>query len=250
LPLASLSDRRVIDALSMAVNAWSGRWFSGSGYSLKVANCRDTRRRVVPNNPEYVPVGSFVFLEDDAQNRQMVALFALDAPNSKPSLSGPDAVIVGDVAREIFDDLANTLAATINGTSDLREGDGLQLETQKEGLEIGLESDSSLPQLRLFVPLSALVRFRKSFIQSQYSSPTGGLSMSEALSEAHVDCHALLGQAHLSVAEMLKLETGDVLVLDQALGQAIKLTATDSGNLICQAEISQSDNCIQLKAAA
>ena len=250
LPIAACADDSVCRALSDVVSSWSSRWFAGAGYAMSPPVVRGLKSPFGASKPEWHSIGA-AFIDWNMADGIALARRSLDAPRPHPVTLDTDTVLLRTFADEILDDLGAAIQHKLNFKGD---SEALQLATsplaQSGGLDVHLDDSGNGPRLRIAIPAAHIVPFRKALIGSARTHVANPVRFSETVADANLHFMAVLGDAHISAADLTALAIGDVLVLNSSLSDPITLLSRDGKTHLLVAHVSQSNQCLLLSASA
>lgn len=247
LPLSTLEDPRIAQALAPVVERWSSRWFATGAYLLGRPALRQRGHSPLPSGSHWQNFGSIAFvsgIEDLAALGSRIA----DAPQVRAPLGESDASLLRQLAGEALNDFAASLELALDtrGLAIGSDGDGDPLD-RCDGLDFVLERDAGLPPLRFAIPAQALVPLRKSSIGSP-ARDFAPVQFAAAFESESLSFSVDLGLATLPIGDARRIAIGDVLVLDTRLNDAVPLTSERSRTAIAAIKLSQHAGRLRLSA--
>ena len=247
IPLSTLEDSRIAQALAQVVERWSSRWFANSAYRLGRPALRRRGHSPLPSGSHWQRFGGIPF-GFGTEDLPTLGCRIADAPRDRAPLGESDASLLRQLAAEALNDLAASLAIALD-TRELAtgsDGDGDPLD-RCDGLDFTLEQDAGLPPLRFAIPAQALVALRKSSIGS-LPRDFAPVQFDAALEGESVSFSVDLGLATLPIGDARRIAIGDVLVLDTRLNDAVLLTTDRSRTAIAAIKLSQRAGRLRLSA--
>lgn len=245
LPLSTLQDLRIAEALAPVVERWSSRWFATGAYRLGRPALRQRGHSPLSSGTYWRRFGGigFVFGIEDLPT---LGCWIAEAPHVRAPLSESDAGLLRELAEESVGDLAAAIAIALDTRELATDGDGDPLD-RCDGLDFAIEHDAGLPPLCFSIPAHALVSLRKSLIGSP-ARDFAPVQFDAALESESVSFSVDLGLAILPIGDARRVAIGDVLVLDTRLGDAIPLSTDRSRTTIATIKLSQRGGRLRLSA--
>lgn len=204
LPPGALSGESAARPVVAAVAAWSADWLGGGWRPAA------SFTRAAADDWTAVRQGDVA----DVIGRPKAVLdlaFALLGVRSRTDLTQADLRLLRRVAGDALDDLSDRVGHVCG---DVRASDGPRWR-----LKVGPDERGPLA---ITLPEAALATIARRVFKPIARAVTLS-SLRAAVAERSVDCTAWLGRAALSVEQFGALEPGDIILLDQPVGDTVPL---------------------------
>ena len=248
LPAAALDDPSVGLALADTVRQWSARWFvrgqigPAGGLVEPVPPCP------VADGVTWFVLDDELAIEVPVASRMALASLMLDRTIDDRSLNGADRQVITDLATACLDDLCRRLAMTFRLPADVRwaELEQGQCPTLDRPRGCRLGGGEQAPLLRLVLSTDLMISLIKSRLA--VPAPRGVLApVAAGLAAQSVTVSALLGRCSLTLADLVGLSEGDVLVFDSEAGSALPLAVDAAGQGVGRCTVEQAGDHFLLK---
>lgn len=244
LPLRTIDDPRLVEAIKGAIDQWATRWFSTGpvrGVTTKLRNS-DV---ISANSPGWISRGHSLGFATDDDVLLSLAKHTLDV-EKKVEIQPTDQLLMLALGNEMIDDFSREIAGLL-GISDLDQSGALiEPFRQGGGLEIEISLTCSAESFRMAIGRSSLVSLRKSLVRSARSRPPGKVDLKKLLENEAVPFTAILGSAEICLSDAKALGVGDIIVLDTALSDPFPVVSRASHGAICAAKLVRNAGHTQL----
>lgn len=247
LPTDALTHPRFDKELGDALQHWNDRWLAAApGYKTSCAKYIGNRS-VAVTALDWRGLGHGISIGWNDEFAAAVGAVLVDATDKSLAKTARDKNLLSALAMEAFEDLASSIAASLN----LPDKVGFSGRAGEPAIEWSLRATGKtmLPQLVLRIPASLLVPARKAMIGSaQYALPDA-CSLTDACASASLSVRAEVGEAVIGWRDLQRLEIGDVVVLDRKMSDKFALLTDESDQTICGLNLVQDEGSLRLLAA-
>jgi flagellar motor switch/type III secretory pathway protein FliN len=248
LQAAASSDvvRRKLDA---AVAAWNDRWFPSGRLETSLTVTRAGRR--ADNGGAWRASGDGgVATSYPHAGADRLALRALGVRFEGLTLTAADHSVISALSRRIADDLALTIEGGLAGHPAPRApsafpGDDEAADAWHGGVTLTV-ADIRGPLLAAAIPLEQLAPVCKAAMGSPRQSSRPLADPRDTIGPTQVRLDAVLGRAHLKLAELRSLAPGDVVVLDSTIDDGIDLSLPDFGACVARGRLGERQGWLTL----
>lgn len=223
LPADTTAPVAAAGALADLVAAWSGEWFAGEPYRAGgFARAAELRKEPRPAGWQVLEAGLAVGTKA-GDGVERIGAQILGLTRSAMARPPADSALLNEVGGTCLADLRAGLAKLFGC------GDGAAWRVREAGGQGGgarqIEiSGSSGPAVLVQVSAALYARFVRQWLPA--SAPAGPLGDARrALAPLPLSLSALLGTCRISALELSELAADDVLVLDRALDEPLRLAA-------------------------
>ena len=232
------------------VENWSAHWFARQ---ILLPADPAASPAVEPEGLRLLRSEEGLTLGTDAAARRTIALLMLDAPAAQDAGTEDDGRLLERLANSVLDDLCGRLSVG-SGTpaTATRWLEADEASPQEDGAAfMAFASTPRHPLVRLSVPRSIAATLAR----QKQSSSTGTASLAplaplaDALRRQPVRLSAHLGSCRVTLADLVGLEPGDVLVLDTPLAEPVPLVL-DGGSRAGSCSVQQENDRLQLRVVA
>jgi flagellar motor switch/type III secretory pathway protein FliN len=249
LPSGTVVPAELETRISTLIHEWSRAWVVGPGFRL--GGIRPTARRlgdVGSQSDSWRCLGQSLALWHADPTAVPVGLTAFGIIDGEADLTADDRVLVELIAADMLADLERRLAAFVERSSSAWRTGRSDLPEAHDSMTIAVTAGSHGSVLCIVI---AAAQFARLVREALPEPPPIQLGRSQdALRRHTVTVGALLGRSVLSLAELEALSTGDVVVLDRALGAPLPLAVDGVAALTGQCRVTSIENALALEITA
>jgi hypothetical protein len=236
LPKGAFSIGAVGACLAVPLESWTRRWFLRA--TAAVAAVRAEEGCAAPAAPQGIRVeGALAALDLGGHGKRRLLEAALDADLAGQPLTDGDRRLLDALARRMAEDLLRLLEETLAPGDKSEAASWFAATVVVGGHDV----------LDLHVPAHVMVPRIKTFAAPAAGPRQKLTGRSEALKRTALIAHGFLGRAELGLDELKDMSIGDVLILDQALGDPVELRLAGSPAALARGKLLRTDNAVSLQ---
>lgn len=229
LPQGALLHHEVRSALQSLIGDWSARWFSN--LTLQPSSLVERRGSDPTADQDWLPLPGRARVACSFESGRWIVEQALQAPFEAPPATPKDAQLMDAVLDRMLLDLQDSLDRTFGAATS-------SSASKQPVLEVAVADGTGADRLWVGVPAEDLaVWLRRKLQPAAQRAPLTPLA--QTLSAEPIRIEARLGDASLTLDDLATLQPGDVVVLDHALDEPIRLTLPRGDQDIAQAQLTE-----------
>ena len=244
LPTVSLFDGMLLHHFDGCIEQWVEKWFNNSsGYKCTF--------NLAPND-KVLKKGHFWQSNDDKITAMLLpfgsnllASNILDSEVSEGSVSEADSRLLTGIVSDCFVDLLETSTEEFGVGYKFEQASSIQVSTHDYG-RLVVHNKSGENVAIINIALELMFEYRK-FGLTDNIIHFHGEHRDKALSHQNVNLGAYVGNSKINLGELEALNTGDIIVLEKGVNEAIEMTVNNKVTRGIECGIIQEKDKISLK---